>query len=108
MSIGASTAVFATLGILASYIWKQRQDRINRWLPLGSGIALLAFIGMGGERTDIFAHLAGFASGCLLGTFLGFLENRLEFLVRYQLALGLAAVTLFVVAWILAILAHGL
>ena len=107
MSVGASTAVFATLGILASYIWKQRQDRINRWVPLGSGIALLAFVGMGGERTDIFAHFAGFASGCLLGTFFGFLGNRLEFLVRYQLALGLAAVTLFVVAWFLALLAHG-
>ena len=63
MSIGASTAVFATLGILSSYCWKQRQHRINRWVPVGSGIALLAFLGMGGERTDIFAHLAGFGRG---------------------------------------------
>ena len=60
-----------------------------------------------GERTDIFAHLAGFGSGCLFGTLFGFLENRLEFLVRQQLALGLAAVTLFAVAWLLALLAHG-
>ncbi len=107
MSIGASTAVFATLGILASYSWKQRQHRLNRWVPVGSGIALLAFLGMGGERTDIFAHLAGFGSGCLFGALVGFLGNRLEFLVRHQLALGLAAVTLFAVAWLLALLAHG-
>ncbi len=59
------------------------------------------------ERTDIFAHLAGFASGCLFGALFGFLENRLEFLVRHQIALGLAAVTLFAVAWLLALLAHG-
>jgi uncharacterized membrane protein YccC len=76
-------------------------------MPLGSGIALLAFLGMGGERTDIFAHLAGFGSGCLLGASIGFLENRLEFPVRYQLALGLAAVMMFTVAWSLALLAHG-
>ncbi len=107
ISIGASTAVFAILGILASYLWKQRQHLVNRWVPVGSGIALLAFLGMGGERTDIFAHFAGFAAGCLFGGLFGFLENRLEFLVRHQLALGLAAVTIFTVAWLLALLAHG-
>jgi hypothetical protein len=60
-SIGASTAVFATLGILAAYSWKQRRHLVNRWLPFGGGVALLAFLGMGGGRTDIFAHVTGFA-----------------------------------------------
>lgn len=107
MSIGASTVVFATLGILVSCTWKQGKPRVSRWMPVGSGIALLAFLGMSGERTDIFAHVAGFGSGCLLGAVFGFLENRLAFLVRHQLALGLAAVTLFAVAWFQALLAHG-
>jgi rhomboid protease GluP len=107
MSIGASTVVFATLGILASCTWKQGKPRVSRWMPVGSGIALLAFLGMSGERTDIFAHVAGFGSGCLLGALIWFLENRLEFLVRHQLVLGLAAVTLFAVSWFLALLTHG-
>ncbi len=34
-SIGASTAVFATLGILAAYTWKRRRTQINRWVADG-------------------------------------------------------------------------
>jgi len=106
-SIGASTAVFATLGILAAYSWKQRRHLINRWLPLAGGVALLAFLGMGGGRTDIFAHVAGFAAGCLFGALYGLLEHRLRPLARYQLALGLGAYALFVLAWVRALMAQG-
>ncbi|MCK5274295.1 MAG: rhomboid family intramembrane serine protease [Alphaproteobacteria bacterium] len=106
-SIGASTAVFATLGILAAYTWKRRRTRINRWVPLGGGVALLAFLGMGGERTDIFAHFAGFGSGCLFGLVFGVLETRSLLAAWHKHTLGLAAFLFFALAWTLALLARG-
>ena len=106
-SIGASTAVFATLGILAAYTWKRRPTQINRWVPLGGGLALLAFLGMGGERTDIFAHIAGFGSGCLFGLVFGVLETRSLLASRHKLTLGLAASLFFALSWTLALLSHG-
>jgi membrane associated rhomboid family serine protease len=102
-SVGASTAVFATLGILAAYTWKRRGPRINRWAPLGSGVALLAYLGMGGERTDIFAHVAGFGSGCLFGFLFGVLETRALLAPWHKHTLGLAATLVFVLAWTLAL-----
>jgi membrane associated rhomboid family serine protease len=72
VSLGASTAVFSALGLLASYAWRSRADErarwAYRWAPLVAGLALLAFTGAGGERTDVLAHLLGFATGVLAGT----------------------------------------
>lgn len=107
VSIGASTAVFAALGILSAYTWQQRQHLVNRLAPVGSGVALLAFLGMGGAQTDIFAHLTGFGSGCLFGVLFGILGHHLELQERHQLALGFAGVTVFVVSWSLALQTHG-
>jgi len=106
-SIGASTAVFATLGILAAYTWNRRRTQVNRWVPLGGGVALLAFLGMGGERTDIFAHFAGFGSGCLFGLVFGVLETRSLLVAWHKHTLGLAASLFFALAWTLALLASG-
>lgn len=72
-SLGASTAVFAGLGLLtgraACLAWRSVHSR--RWravfVPLGAGGTLLALHGVGGPRTDIAAHLAGFAMGLLIG-----------------------------------------
>ena len=70
-SIGASTAVFATLGLLAAYAWWRRRDAGDRWAyrwaPLVAGVILLGFTGAGGERTDVLAHLTGFAMGAVAG-----------------------------------------
>lgn len=106
-SVGASTAVFAALGILAAYSWKRRRQWINRWVPVAAGVALLAFLGMAGERTDIVAHIAGFAVGCLFGAGFGVLKSRAEFAPGHQFALGLGALALFAGAWLQALLAHG-
>lgn len=70
-SIGASTAVFAALGLLASHGWRSQDRSGMRWArrfgPLIAGVALLGFTGAGGERTDVVAHLAGFACGIVAG-----------------------------------------
>ena len=40
---------------------------ITSWAPLAAGILLLVYLGFGGERTDVGAHVAGFAVGAVLG-----------------------------------------
>jgi len=70
ISIGASTAVFSSIGFLAGYLSfvKFRQIRIKRssWLPIGGSIALLSFMGSG-EHTDVTAHFYGMAVGIFFG-----------------------------------------
>jgi membrane associated rhomboid family serine protease len=70
LSIGASTAVFGAIGILAGYQVirrrRQRGRRITAWAPLAGGLALLGFIGSG-ENVDIAAHFFGFAVGVGMG-----------------------------------------
>lgn len=71
VTIGASTAVFATLGMVAAYAWRGHTSTAarwaHRWAPLIAAVALLAFTGTAGERTDVLAHLTGFGSGALFG-----------------------------------------
>ena len=56
-SIGASTAVFAALGMLAAYTWRQGFLRDTPWrariAPIVAGLGLLAFTGTAGENTDL-------------------------------------------------------
>jgi membrane associated rhomboid family serine protease len=70
-AVGASTAVFAALGLLAAYGWVERyhvpQPWAFRWGPLVAGIILLGWAGSQGENTDVFAHVAGFSVASLLG-----------------------------------------
>lgn len=101
-SIGASTAIFATVGILAAFSWSRRATRRNRWVPIGGGIALLAFVGMGGERTDVFAHVTGFAAGCLFGFAFATLERYLTLTASNRRVLGIGATGFFALAWALA------
>lgn len=75
-SVGASTAVFTALGLMAAHSWwtrrPLRQGRARRWAPLVAGAVLLGWLGTTGEGTDIVAHLLGFLVGCLLGAAAGF------------------------------------
>ncbi len=70
-SIGASTAVFAGVGLLAA-LRQTGQPVASRfsmrdWAPLAGGITLLVFLGLTGERTDILAHILGFLCGLAIG-----------------------------------------
>jgi membrane associated rhomboid family serine protease len=70
-AVGASTAVFAALGLMSAYSWRERfhlpQHWGRRWAPLIAGVILLGWTGSAGEGTDLVAHLAGFTTGVLLG-----------------------------------------
>ncbi len=67
-SIGASTAVFAAVGILAAAQLSSRfrLPRTRVWIPFAAGLGLLAMLGSS-ERTDVMAHLFGFAAGFGIG-----------------------------------------
>lgn len=68
-SIGASTAVFGAVGILAAIkLVRDRHNPQQRWsIPIAAGLALLAILGTEGKHTDLGAHLFGFGAGVPLG-----------------------------------------
>lgn len=68
-AVGASTAVFGAVGLLAMLnLVTYRRHLQRRWpLPVAAALGLLALLGSEGERTDLGAHLFGFAFGLLLG-----------------------------------------
>ena len=104
-SVGASTAVFATLGLLAAYAWRRRRGEgerwAYRWAPLVAGVILLGFTGAGGERTDVLAHLTGFAMGALAGV--AHAAFRVPRGPAAQWVSGLLAIGVLVLAWALAL-----
>lgn len=89
VSAGASTAVFAALGLVTAFAWRTRGHRFGhplaRWGPLVAGVAMLGFFGAGSNvpvagmpapdllafedsgSTNVLAHLLGFACGVLAG-----------------------------------------
>ena len=121
-SLGASTAVFATLGALTAVQWSRklasRRDLAKRWIPLVAGILLLGWNGMGGVRhdpmtgiqrppddnTDIGAHIAGFACGFVIGFAVwklrlsGRIDERVEARLRWL------APALLVFSWAIALI----
>ena len=73
VSVGASTASFGAIGILVAqrsmatyrrwHDWRSLWSPV--WLPLGSGLALLALLGTG-PQSDLTAHLFGFVLGLIV------------------------------------------
>jgi membrane associated rhomboid family serine protease len=107
-SIGASTAVFAALGIVAGYVWRGKLMSQERWVyrngPIVGGLALLMYTGTGDTNTDIGAHLFGFLCGFGGGILLTLARDRiLE--VRWQWLGAAAALALIFGAWSVALLA---
>ncbi|MGB7346111.1 MAG: rhomboid family intramembrane serine protease [Pirellulaceae bacterium] len=106
-SIGASTAVFAALGVMVAHALHPRfqtQERLlKRWSPLIAGVLLLAFIGVGGERTDVGAHVTGFLAGIVLGWIAARLPLHWLDSDRFQMTLGVLAVLLVAGSWMAAI-----
>ena len=105
-AIGASTAVFGALGLVAGLTWQQQRffrTGLRRYAPLAAGLMLLAFLGIGGERTDIGGHIAGFGAGIALAIPLHLVRERLPDDIRSQFRYGAAAILIFALAWILAL-----
>lgn len=105
-SIGASTAVFAALGLVSGFVWRGRLMVQDRWAyrigPIVGGVALLAFTGTGDESTDVGAHLLGFVCGFGAGLLLTRLPDR-AFSRHVQLVCGITALALPAAAWLAAL-----
>jgi membrane associated rhomboid family serine protease len=117
-SVGASTAVFTALGLMAAYSWRERYEFphgwARRWGPLVAGVALLGWTGSGGSseeggpgaaaNVDIYGHVAGFIVGVVLGATAALPACR-RFLERVPqwVGGGVAAVSIGV-AWAFALL----
>lgn len=114
-SIGASTAVFAALGLIAGYVWSGKlmphdEDRwMTRYGPIVGGLALLMFTGSGSvdpitgiNNTDVGAHFFGF----LMGFIAGMLAIRFGPLPEgghHQRNAGIAALAIIIFSWIIAL-----
>ena len=105
LSIGASTSVFAAVGILAGAQMLRRrrmaQDWRRSWLPLGAAVAILAMLGVGVE-SDVAAHVFGIVAG--VGVGLGVSASSTGATSpRLQVLAGAAALAIVVGAWAIAI-----
>lgn len=114
-AVGASTAVFAVLGLLSAHAWRSRHGGgaaasapaarrwANRWGPLVVGVILLGWFGSEGENTDVVAHVGGFALGALAGVLAALprVERMLEQVPQW--AAGAFAIGLVMLGWALAL-----
>jgi rhomboid protease GluP len=104
-SIGASTAVFAAVGLLGSLaVTRRRRSALSRWrawLPAAAALALLGMLGSSGQRVDIWAHLCGLVVGAVLGMLIAWVTPRAPGL-PIQWACGTATVATLILCWIVA------
>jgi membrane associated rhomboid family serine protease len=109
ITIGASTAVFATLGLVSAFSWRHHSSGrlrwAHRWSPLLAGIFLLAFTGAGGEHTDVLAHLTGFLSGAVLGAAHAHAPTSLTCRPVVQLTTAIVTLAIMAGAWAWALIA---
>ena len=74
VSIGASTATFAALGVLSGLQMVRRfshvEQRGRAWFPLAAGLGLIVMLGSS-ERADLVAHVCGLGAGVVSGVLVG-------------------------------------
>jgi rhomboid protease GluP len=105
VSVGASTAVFAAVGILAALRITTRgrsgPGARRAWVVVAAALAILAMLGTG-PHTDLLAHVFGVLAGGVLGLLAGWwLPRPPSVWVQWPLLLGAAAAV--VGAWRLAL-----
>jgi rhomboid protease GluP len=103
--VGFSTAIFSVIGMLCTISFAMQTKRLTMhfFMPLMSGLALLAFLGSSGERTDLGAHLFGLLCGLVSGNFVRlplFITLRSSFLA--QTLLSVFTFVSFYGCWLLA------
>jgi membrane associated rhomboid family serine protease len=104
-SVGASTAVLGAVGVLCGVAvgraWRRRSAGARLWLPVATGLALLAMLGAD-ERTDLGAHFLGFGVGLVAAALVALAMPRPPGRA-VQVPLALAALAALGGAWWLAL-----
>lgn len=98
-SVGFSTAIFGTIGILSGYQAATKRSAALKeiLLPLAAGAGLLAFLGAGGLRTDYGAHFFGLLVGAVLGGLLVLLPSQSLLVNKTSLQVNLFIASLAIV-----------
>jgi len=110
LSVGASTATFAALGLLVGlqlvHRWRSGGfTRRRSWIAFGAGMALLAMLGMG-QQSDVFAHAFSLGLGIPLGAAAGATLDHPRVLPRTTTPVvvwgqrGMAVLVLAGIAWV--------
>ncbi len=106
VSIGASTATFAAVGLLGTFVWQRGYFRNGDWrkgfAPVFAAVALLALLGVGTGPVDVVAHFTGFGCGALLGYLVPRINVR-RLGISGQWLSGVLAGSLLVWCWRLAL-----
>lgn len=108
LSIGASTAVFAALGMLVAAQCTMRSLALRAvrarefLLPVGAGLGLLAYLGVGDQQTDYMAHFFGLLAGAPFGVAGVWLRLGPRTPPPAQAALAWSAAGILAYCWLLA------
>lgn len=108
LSLGSSTAVFAALGMLVAAQCHMRtlalrQVRLGEFLvPVGAGLGLLAYLGVGDQQTDYMAHFFGLLAGAPFGAAAVCLRLGARTPWAVQAALAWSAAGVLALSWWLA------
>lgn len=116
LAIGASTLVFALLGLITGLAWadkiNDRERTWHRWGPVFAGLFLLALFGGGGAdpasgvapaHVDVLGHLLGFIAGTAVGWRLAKSRFASVRSPTKQAAFGISTALIIAVAWMLAL-----
>lgn len=105
VSIGASTAMFAAVGLIGGMFFRRRFISGRGWkynaIPIVGVIGIFAFMGIGSERTDVVAHLTGLFCGLVAGVIVASFD-LLRIGKSGQILAGIAALGLLGTAIVLA------
>jgi rhomboid protease GluP len=112
-ALGASTVVFAALGLMAGLAWTERltfrERNWYRWAPLIAGVCLLTLLGAGGEHVAVLGHFLGFIFGIAGGALCAMAGVPRRRALSTQVLLGAATTLSIGFAWLLALLhAHSI
>lgn len=115
-AIGASTAVFAMLGLITGLAWAERvhlrERHWHRWAPAIAGVCLLSLTGGGGgdpregvapEHVDVLGHVLGFLFGTAGGWLIAGTELARNRSNLRQVSSGVGTALAVGGAWLLAL-----
>lgn len=109
LSIGASTAVFAALGLITGVgLWVAVMQPAERWtmprwlVPAFGGLTLLGLLGVGeglDGRIDVAAHISGFICGGVAGFLCATKQAFFVRAAQFGRWIGLLVLACIVAAW---------